>query len=351
MPSVPLPTSKSISPQAIPGDAATFSNTGGDRGKGIYDATRWVVVFKYSSVNIPAGVTVTFTNHPSRAPVVWVVQGAVTINGNVSVNGKPGISGTSSVFPIEPGPGGFRGAASGPVGSGVGLGPGGGFGNALYSSTYGNPQILPLIGGSGGAGVDVRSGAGGGGAILIAAPGTIQITGNITAVSGTTFAYYGSGGAIKLIANQVTGTGTLNSNSDGRLRIEANSLSQTIATTPSTIAVAPAATPTIFQSNTSPTVRIASVDGVASPAEPTAPLVTSADIGIQKNTPVTIVLETRNFATAGAIVAVRVVGKFGGFTSLNATLDAGGTTTLSTWRVNATLVPGFTTLQARATGP
>lgn len=106
-------------------------------GKGIYDATKWAIVFKYASVNIPEGVTVTFKNHASRAPVVWLVQGDVMIAGTVSVNGKPGVDGTESAVPVEPGPGGFRGGASGPAGNGAGLGPGDG----SYGNTYGNPQF------------------------------------------------------------------------------------------------------------------------------------------------------------------------------------------------------------------
>jgi plastocyanin len=56
-------------------------NNSANAGKGVYDADKWAVVFKYSSVNIPAGVTVRFLNHRSRAPVVWLVQGNVTIDG------------------------------------------------------------------------------------------------------------------------------------------------------------------------------------------------------------------------------------------------------------------------------
>ena len=37
-------------------------------GKGIHDPAKWAVVFKYSSVNIPPGVTVTFKNHPAHRP-------------------------------------------------------------------------------------------------------------------------------------------------------------------------------------------------------------------------------------------------------------------------------------------
>ena len=64
-------------------------------GNGVYDTEKWAVVFKYSSVNIPAGVTVTFKNHPSYAPVVWLVQGNVTIAGELNL-GKTG-SGCNSL--------------------------------------------------------------------------------------------------------------------------------------------------------------------------------------------------------------------------------------------------------------
>jgi hypothetical protein len=342
--------------QAIPGDALTFSNSGGNIGKGIYDSARWVVVYKYSSVNVPAGTTVSFINHPSYAPVVWLVQGSVNIAGTVSVNGKSGVSGTASLIPTEPGPGGFRGGADGPSGPGAGLGVAGGgspYGSGSYNTIYGNPQILPLIGGSGGAGLTAnRSGAGAGGAILVAAPGTIQISGSVSALSGSSpdgSNGFGSGGAIKLIADQVTGTGTLNAATTGRVRIEANSLAGSIVSTPSTIRFPPGTSPTLFQSLSSPTVKIVSVDGMPAPADPTAPLVSAADLSIQKNTPVTIVLRTENFATAGAVVAVRIANKYGGATTLNATLQGGGTTALSTWTVSTTLSPGFVTLQARAT--
>jgi hypothetical protein len=341
--------------QAVTG---TWSDpNGANAGKGIYDATKWAIVFKYAAVNIPAGVTVTFKNHPSHAPVIWLVQGGVDIAGTVSLNGKAGLYGTDALTPVEPGPGGFRGGASGPVGNGAGLGPGGG-GQGQYSGIYGNPQILPLIGGSGGGGNGPPySGAGAGGAILIAASTNIQLTGNISALGGVPISFSGSGGAIKLIAHNVTGTGNLNAGpggnsiNGGRVRIEANTLSATVTTNPPTIAVPPGNTPIIFQSANSPTVKIVSVDGIDSPADPTAPLVSSADIAIQKNTPVTIVLETRNFATAGAVVSVRVANKYGGAGWYNATLDSGGTSALSTWRVETTLAPGFVTLQARATAP
>lgn len=341
--------------QAVTG---TWSdNNSANAGKGIYDAEKWAIVFKHSSVNIPAGVTVTFKNHSSYAPVVWLVQGSVNIAGTIDINGHIGATGTGALTPTEPGPGGFRGGPLGPAGAGDGLGIGGG-NYASYSLSYGNPQILPLIGGSGSRAGNGYAGVSGAGAILIAAANGIQINGTISATGGN-FGYdrSGSGGAVKIIANQVTGSGTLNAgsisgpNQFGRIRIETNALAPTIFTNPSTIAVAPGTTPTIFQSANSPVVKIVSVDGLPAPADPTAPLVSSADIAIQKNTPVTVVLKTYNFATAGAVVALRIANKYGGAGFVNATLQGGGTSTESTWTVSTTLAPGFVTLQARATAP
>ena len=39
--------------------------------QGVYDPDDWAVVFKYTTIDIPVGVTVSFTNHPSGAPAIW----------------------------------------------------------------------------------------------------------------------------------------------------------------------------------------------------------------------------------------------------------------------------------------
>lgn len=54
-------------------------NNAANPGKGAYDPAKWAVVFKYSSVTVATGATVTFKNHASRTPVVWRVNGNVTI--------------------------------------------------------------------------------------------------------------------------------------------------------------------------------------------------------------------------------------------------------------------------------
>ncbi len=123
-------------------------NNTANAGKGIYDPDKWAIVFKYSSINIPGvrdtnsnvvGVAITFRNHPSRAPVVWLVRGDVTIDGLLNLNGESKFRGPDALQPGEPGPGGFRGGVEGPQGLGAGLGPGGGGEEAEYAKFYGNP--------------------------------------------------------------------------------------------------------------------------------------------------------------------------------------------------------------------
>lgn len=323
------------------------ANNSANAGKGIFDPAKRAIVFKYSSVNINASRTVTFINHPTRAPVVWLVQGNVTIAGTLSLNGAvtPGNN-----LLAEPGPGGFRGGASGSLGTGAGLGVGGAnTGNSLasYASVYGNPSIVPLIGGSGGLG-----GTAGGGAILIAAAGSIQVTGSVTSLGiAGGFPNYsgGSGGAIRLVANSISGSGTIDVRNDGRIRLEANNVSGSLVTLPQTIAVAPATPPTIWPGNEAPTVKITNVDSSAAPAVPTAPLDLAADVGVSTNGASTVTIQTTNFPTNGN-VQVRAAPKFGTAAWTTAVFQSGDSTS-ATWTATVTFPTGFTTLQARATVP
>ena len=196
-------------------------------------------VFNYSSVNIPAGVTITYINNVANTPVTILSSGDVTIAGTIDVSATPpaDISGAGLA-----GPGGYNGGSGGqPAGvvlgwasgygySGInigraGMGPGGGApgavvqyppnwgaapalaagGGAGYGSapaaaggpipttpgvTYGNLTLIPLIGGSGGGGgvggalLTGSGGGGGGGAILIASSGTLNMTGAVLANGG-----------------------------------------------------------------------------------------------------------------------------------------------------------------------
>ena len=207
------------------------------------------VVFKYTSVTVDEGTTLSFSNHPSRAPVVWLVSGDVTISGTVSLDGQNYQAAPAN---SEPGPGGFRGGsgtyATGVI-AGAGFGPGGGgrVGTAGYPGSYGtqgnggplpygNQSLIPLIGRSGG-GSDPETtfaGGAGGGAILVACQNTIGISGMLRS-NGGVGRYYsaenasgGSGGGIRLVTETLAGAGTVNAlggggwrtGGMGRIRIE-----------------------------------------------------------------------------------------------------------------------------------
>ncbi len=139
-------------------------------GQGVYDPDKWAVVFKYTTVNIPAGVGVTFLNHLSGAPVVWLASSNVSITGKVSAKGMDGATWPNLPAFAIPGPGGFEGGRairSSPTLPSCGLGPGGGgrYQNQSGLYSYGNESILPLIGGSGGLATTLNGGGAGGGAI------------------------------------------------------------------------------------------------------------------------------------------------------------------------------------------
>src|SRR5229473_2155779 len=190
-------------------------------------------IFNFTSVSIPTGVTVTFKKNTTNTPVVILATGNVTITGTIDVSGTRatdvGAAGDGNLgddgVPGLGGPGGYDGGRGGTAGTtpgngGNGLGPGGGgsgpfgpnfncagngqpvggggagFGDVGGATVgqgtgggvaYGTSQLLPLIGGSGGGGgsgwtgFSGSGGGGGGGAILIAASGTLNITGAIQA--------------------------------------------------------------------------------------------------------------------------------------------------------------------------
>lgn len=195
-------------------------------------------VYQYTSVNIPGNVSVTFIPNASNTPVIWLVQSNCTISGAVYASGQDVPNG--STVGGSGGPGGWAGGSGGnnpTYGFGPGSGTAGQGGSGASFATsggtpgcglnipagpiYGNKFCLPLVGGSGGGGgtgygcnyssVGAGGGGGGGGAILIAANGTIAITGQIIAVGGqgSQAGGSGSGGAIRLFANAISGTGTI----------------------------------------------------------------------------------------------------------------------------------------------
>jgi len=179
-------------------------------------------------------------------------------SGDVSVLGTIDVSGSNAPsFLHEPGrggPGGFDGGWPGndTLSAGNGYGPGGGGGGVfslgiLYAivgsgsygaqasssyttstnlgAIYGSPLLVPMVGGSGGGGTigsPGSGGGGGGGAILIASNTQITNGGSIIANGGEGYlgsgSYHynsGSGGAIRIVAPVVAGSGVLSAAGPG----------------------------------------------------------------------------------------------------------------------------------------
>ena len=379
--------------QAITGNWDT--NNSANRGKGVYDPTKWAVVFKYSSVTIQGGATVTFNNHASRAPVVWLVQSNVTINGTVSLDGQQWL-----IPPLlaEPGPGGFRGGAGNYAGGATeasGFGPGGGAirigrdawanyfsGAGSYGSagsgggpTYGNPSLIPLIGGSGGGGSAPKGGGAGGGAILIASGGNLAISGTIRANGGIAFdasashSGGGTGGGIRLVSESLTGNGTVqclggnggNSNYDlsgglGRIRIERGTNTGTLQITPDpSIVVLPGgATPQIWLPTNGPTVRIVSIGGTPAPADPRAGFgAIGADTVLPRVTNTTVVVETTNVEQASVVTVRATPRSDGNFTEATAAVTqvVSQDPLVVRWTANVAVKDGYAAIQVKVVRP
>jgi len=355
--------------------------TPGD-GRGVYDPTKWAVVFKYSSVNIPAGVTVSFKNHDSRAAVVWLVSGDVNIAGTLSLKGQNYVNAPARA---EPGPGGHLGgigyqSLTAPAGGGLGIGgglnsnSGGSHATAGYLNTfpiYGNPRVLPLVGGSGGGG-DIyasysQSGGGaGGGALLLAVSGTLTIDGLIDAqggagdVSVNDLSGSGAGGAVRVIAETIAGSGAIYAvggqttyyGGDGRIRIEAIYPGAAWTVVPVATVVPPDDPVLLWLPAGAPTVEVLSIATGAVPPDPRARL----DPGREDITlpllggAADIVLATNNLDTASGTVQVRITPEYGAPFFVDAAYDSGDYES-ATWIATATLPTGVFTVQAHAVNP
>ncbi len=316
----------------------TWDQAGTGTGVGVYDSTKWAVVFKYSSVNISAGCTVTFINHPSNAPVVWLVQGVATIAGTVKLDGGSGVTTNRE---SAPGPGGFpggRGTYSGSP-STAGQGPGGApsvndcMAGAAYGSVaphgggvvYGNSSILPLIGGSGGGGgiAGGNGGGAGGGAILIVTGQRCTLTGSIYsrggafAGTGNGWGGNGSGGAIRVIADTLSGDGTMDATflssyggANGRIRLESNILTLSTQSSPAYSLEQPLDVDgvVIWPPAPEPTLRIATINGQPATGDPhmDAQALVSGDLVISRASSVPVTIAATNVPT-NVTVTVRVV--------------------------------------------
>jgi hypothetical protein len=233
-------------------------------------------IFNYTTIVIPEGATLRFERNALNTPVYLLATGDVDISGTIDLRGATG----SGLAGGKGGAGGFDGGRPGFTSDsapGAGFGPGGGKGGlrddrsvdgagagafrtkptqgltavSLWSAkrgeTYGNALLRPLIGGSGGggaAGSPGVGGGGGGGALLLGSSTKIVLNGGILASGGDSASRgdvdnAGSGGAIRLVAPAVEGSGRLhvfggnqdfsesgsNLGGHGRIRIDAFEIS------------------------------------------------------------------------------------------------------------------------------
>jgi hypothetical protein len=251
--------------------------------------------------------------------------------------------------------------------------------SVAVGKAYGSAVLQPLIGGSGGGGgrgganFPGSGGGGGGGAVLIASSGTVVLTGAIRASGGNGGAVAGtnsggsggggSGGAVRIVAASVTGSGAISADpacpqgvsgsiniymncsyyasSGGRIRIEATTITYSGTTTPAYTTDTPG--PVFLASM--PSLRIASVAGVAVPANPTG----QADVSLPTDVtnPVTVTFETVNVPTGNTIL-FKLVPAFGAPTEVLSAAIA-GTTAAGTASIQVSLPQGPSTLQATTT--
>jgi hypothetical protein len=327
----------------IPATAQLF-DSGSNGSMGALDVTSDLTldlppngVFHYTTITVANGATLRFNRNALNTPVHLLASGDVVINGAIDVSGSAG----NSVVGGSGGPGGFDGGKPGfgaGAPPGAGYGPGGGLpgqnligaggagggayatapqfsdGNLNHGSVYGSALLVPLVGGSGGGGTDGSpgvGGAGGGGAILIASSTRITLSGTIRAygwASSSSAVNDGSGGAVRLVAPVVAGSGTLyvygragdNRAGLGRIRIDTIDRRGMALSTP-------AVTPSVGAFMTSfapgnPKLDVIAAAGTVIPEGVAAPVTISLPFGSDPNR--TITVQARNF---NAVVPIDVV--------------------------------------------
>ncbi|MCP5523539.1 MAG: hypothetical protein H7A46_18530 [Verrucomicrobiales bacterium] len=327
-------------------------------------------IFNFTTINVPPGITVQFRRNSGNTPVRWLATGDVAINGVIDAGGQFGDNALPVGTVAAGGPGGYdggRGAlrqdASGSFVGAPGQGPGGGAPgtdpavtspenlrdgrDGQHAGTYGNAFLQPLAGGSGGGGgastptVNGGNGGGGGGALMIASSrdillnGVIRANGGSRQWTGASMGGRGSGGAILLRADRITGPGSLEAyggeanNPNGRIRIEAYVRTLNGGQTPPAVVGLPAANGELNQIGT---LTIISVDGanVLQPptGNPLTPDVVFSDagpvnvvvngVGIPNGTPVTL-----RVTTGTGVITAGPVNFQNGTATFNVTVPAG----------------------------
>lgn len=360
-------------------------------------------VYNFTTVNIAAACTLRLgSDRLGTKPVYWLCSGDVTINGVIDISGENGHESIAPHRPAIAGAGGFNGGVGyqkdvceatngeGPGGgrTGVSLGNDQGSGagyaiqgtNVMWGATvctyggkaYGNKYLLPIIGGSGGAGgvshngSPGRGGGAGGGALCIASSGKVTINGNIDCRGGCQSTYYdghgaggGSGGAVRVVANGVGGNGGINvlskqnqicgdcmgQASPGRIRVETYSMTMNSYNfLPGAIFATPGS-PLFPPTESAPQVRISSIDGIAVTQNPNGSFAVP-DIVINKGDTALISIAAQNIPV-GTAVNLSLYSETEG-TIAFASTPLAGTLQNSNAQAKKVIPPGFSRINLEA---
>jgi hypothetical protein len=246
-------------------------------------------IFQFTSIYIGKDVVVKLSAKLLGGPVFWLSQGPVQIDGTIDLDGAEGSS-----TPAIAGAGGYPGGLP----HKPGYKPG---------DFHSNVFLVPLVGGSGGSGGETQGGGAGGGALLIASSVSITLNGAITANGGASSeGTGGSGGAIRLVAPGIGGSGVLSAKggqpggADGLVRFEAsdNQFSGTLNNTPS----AKGKPFGLFLPPGPPaSVKVVSIDGVP---------VNGSEITLRKTSPALLVVEARS-VPPGTVIQLEFFGENG----------------------------------------
>jgi len=341
-------------------------------------------IFNFKTINIGPNVTLRLDSGNLRGkPVIWLATGNVTIAGTLDLTGTnaPNLSSLGADWiaqrtPTSPGAGGFPGGVGARPGTNSypGLGPGGGppvtptstactnargnpgsyataggtGGGSQPGPTYGNIQLVPLLGGSGGSGgcvppavtaTDASGGTGGagGGAIRIVSSTSITITGGIDAHggaggsgrSGGDSGAGGSGGAINVIAPTVAGTGQMRTygqgpgviSGTGYVLINATTNTYTGFASDGIFTARPLLAPPLPTPSTQPSITVNTVNGVSVSQPPKGQFLTP-DVTINAAGPVTIAI-TATGIPVGTVVTFNVLSELGTDQNISCTPLAG----------------------------
>lgn len=335
-------------------------------------------VFNFTTITIPANVTLVLSGQNMTGPVFWLAQGDVRINGHIALDGQAGPSLTTDValrVPSIPGPGGY----SGGVGGGglansaptAGNGPGGGRpgdftidGNANGGSFTGT-ATGPLVGGSGGGGGrgsvnDARfdsGGGAGGGALLIASSTSITVNGVISSNGGVSTGGFtcpggGAGGEVRLAANAISGTGSVTAGGgnspcgrpggNGAVQFEAFQIAG-VTSSPTAAQSAPGA---LFLPTVPVSIQVVSVAGTALPTVPSGSFQTP-DVIINSSAPVPVSIQASGIPP-GTVLTLFVFAENGTFQTVQ-TSPLSGTLQSSTATANITFQPDLSLGFVKAT--